>query len=353
MSYIFTVLVDTILSATKAVIRSARKVVFEAGYVFTDMMRPLHEVFPNVEEVDLSGVYFDCRDLNGFFANCKKLRKVIFPQHPLPLRSLTRTFLGCDSLKSISLPELPALHSLIETFEHCQSLEYVELLSIPKIKRMNRVFVYCPKLSMVIFPTEMIELARMKDAFMGCENLNYVRFPEILPNLWEMVGCFSGKCNATAFAKFPFKAPKLTVIDNLYTSSTLKEVDFSPAEAECITSMKCAFASMRRLTYINFGKTKFDLRNERGVELVFRGSPIESISVYFGRVSARSYPNLFKIDYLLDIVEQETALANFLTEGGTNISPMEQMEALWRYAREHPDEYRIGVYVPSRSTVAQ
>ncbi|WP_294468528.1 leucine-rich repeat protein [uncultured Anaerofustis sp.] len=104
----------------------------------------------------------------GAFENCRKLTDI---KLPLSLTIIHSSFLGCTSLKSVTLPE--KIEYIDGAFENCTNLTDINLPD--SISNMSYAFKNCISLKKVIIPKNVRE---MSGAFDSCYNLTDVKFPK-------------------------------------------------------------------------------------------------------------------------------------------------------------------------------
>ena len=81
----------------------------------------------------------------GMFNGCSSLQSVTLPELP-SVTSCEFMFNGCSSLQSITLPELPLVTNCAYMFSYCSSLQSITLPPIPSVNNCESMFERCKSL---------------------------------------------------------------------------------------------------------------------------------------------------------------------------------------------------------------
>ena len=147
------------------------------------------------------------RKINPYaFANCKSLEQIIFEGKDITLGNYRdcRVFMGCESLKAISIPTLWN-ESLCGMFENCISLGEIKFAEDSYFNAIDsRMFAGCSKLQEIELPKCVKSI--VEDAFDGCTELKRIflsneeiwkKLPTNIKNMY-ISGVAYKICNNTA-----------------------------------------------------------------------------------------------------------------------------------------------------------
>lgn len=160
-------------------------------------------------------------NMNYWFENIDTL--IYVDPIPASVRTMVKTFYGCDSLKATSdWTKADSLLNINQAYYECTSLKYIhalpervriaketfsgcsELQKTPDMSKATSLvnttgmFSNCGKLIQTEMPPNVTDISKM---FSGCINLK--QMPDISPSVVIMSGCFSGDINLTYLTEIP------------------------------------------------------------------------------------------------------------------------------------------------------
>ena len=192
------------------------------------------------QRISLSSVLEICKDA---FKDCCNLRHVVLNEGLLSIRK--NAFLGCKSLKSITLPS-----TLIEiadsAFKNCSNLEEIVLNdSLQKIG--DNAFNKCKTLKSIIFPASLTELGYY--VFDDCTSLAEVVFSEGPKSI--------GRLEVPSHLKDQYEMQSFEYDGERISDSNLKEVVFHEGGLSSIE--QGVFGGCRSLESIKLPSTIYEI----------------------------------------------------------------------------------------------
>ncbi len=130
----------------------------------------------------------------GVFVNCENLEIVTFASGSNLTYIGKEAFIGCESLKSITIPsQVQTIYA--EAFKGCKSLQNITFKTT-NLKTIDRLaFQGCISLKKVNLPTTVESIG--EGAFKSCTKLATIGFPKSLKNIGESAFAYSGVTSVT------------------------------------------------------------------------------------------------------------------------------------------------------------
>lgn len=233
-------------------------------------------IFP--PNVKLSG------SLSGLFNTCIALLYVSLPIDASAVTLFTNTFVGCNSLQTITLPSIPpsagvamtsmfqncysldqitipsgyTITSLSSTFRECRSLKSIVLPNNAQntLTLMDNMCTGCFKLRSIVLPTSMTALTTLNQVFQNCVSLESVVFPSSLSALTIVSNIFTN-CQSLETITLPTTVGNIgnTFASGFQNCFRIKEI-VMPTTFGTITSLSTTFQNCYSLKNITFGTTQ-------------------------------------------------------------------------------------------------
>ena len=185
--------------------------------------------------------------MDNMFYGCNSLKSIILPNLNISkVESMDLMFYGCSALQSINLSNLKGskLHSMSEMFSECKSLKNVNFSNFD-----------CP----LIFS--------MSNIFFGCSLLESIDFSNFhTPLLFDMYNMFYGCSSLKSIDLSDFDTSQVSIMNNMfYGCSSLRALDLSNFDMNSCTSYDNIFSSISNIRYINL----YNFKNDKIMSHIF------------------------------------------------------------------------------------
>lgn len=209
--------------------------------------------------------------LESMFQSCNNVTKVVFPDDLTNITTLNSTFLGCTSLKNMTLSALPNCTDFSSLFRDCVNLEWVKFVGLP-----------------VPASVTPINLGNM---FNGCISLENIYFPSTCSsNARYDCTIMFGTCNNLKSVIFPVGFEATSLSQTFFNCSSVTTIKFQNGFTAC-TNISSAFSGCRNLYDLTLPST---LGVTATIQSTFNGcNSLESVTIPNTYVLSGSFASTF------------------------------------------------------------
>jgi len=195
------------------------------------------------------------------FSGCSKLTSVTLPTTVGSSITMLTMFQDCISLSSITIPSGWTITSLSSTFLNCQNLKTIVLPNNTQnsITTMLSMCSGCIKLESITMPTSMNLLNTLSTAFSACALLQSITFPLTLNAVTTAANCFSG-CKSLSEVTMPTSMSACTSFNNTFSScNSLTTLTMPATVSASLTTFVSAFSGCVNLKTLSLPTTRTSL----------------------------------------------------------------------------------------------
>lgn len=174
----------------------------------------------NITRINLPSSLPNVTTMSYCFQQCNSLKTITLLDLP-KLKDMYSCFQSCSSLTSITLPSsLPNVTTMDYCFQQCKSLTSITLPNLPSVTTMSSCFIDCYGITKINLPSSLPKVEDMYACFSNCRTLSSITLPD-LPNVTSMNYCFN-RCTSLQNLTIGNINPNITTLTNWYISTCTK-----------------------------------------------------------------------------------------------------------------------------------